>query len=145
MKWRLYTVGKPALAYAKIGVDDYLKRLRRYTTCEHHVLRTGRTEEVTGLLGSRRDGAINLVLDERGESLTTEQFTERLRQWQLDAVKHVCCFIGGADGHAPEIRDEADLVLGLSKFTLQHELALVVFLEQLYRSHTLMRGEPYHR
>ncbi|MEM7348468.1 MAG: 23S rRNA (pseudouridine(1915)-N(3))-methyltransferase RlmH, partial [Chloroflexota bacterium] len=69
----------------------------------------------------------------------------KVEHWQLNAVKSVRLFIGGADGHDDEIRQQADLLLGLSGFTLQHELALVVLLEQIYRAHTVLRGEPYHR
>ncbi len=145
MKWRIYTVGKPALGYARNGAEEYLKRLRRYTNCQHLILRKGDAAEIQGLLGSRRDGHLNLVLDERGETLTTQQFTHRLQTWQLDAVKTVSCFIGGADGHHDTVRQEADVVLRLSALTMQHELALVVLLEQIYRAYTILKGEPYHR
>lgn len=145
MKWHLYTVGKPALAYARTGMDEYIKRLRRYTTIEHHILRRGDATEVAPIVGGSRETSIHIVLDERGQDLTSTQLSERLQQWQLDAVKRVCCFIGGADGHGESIRERADLVLRLSSFTLQHELAAVVLLEQIYRAHTILRNEPYHR
>ena len=145
MKWRVYTVGKPALAYAKTGVAEYLKRLQRYTPCEHKIMRKGDASEIAGLLGKKSEGTLNIILDERGELLTTDVFAEKVRNWQLDAVKGVNLFIGGADGHNPEIRKQADLLLALSGFTLQHELALVALLEQIYRAHTILRGEPYHR
>lgn len=145
MKWLLFTVGKPALGYARSGAAEYLKRLERYTSCEHRLMRSGNAEEIGTLMGSRQAGVINIVLDERGWALTTAQFTKQVGQWQLDAVKGIHCFIGGAEGFTPVIREQADLVLKLSPFTLQHELAFVVFLEQLYRVHTILRGEPYHR
>jgi 23S rRNA (pseudouridine1915-N3)-methyltransferase len=63
----------------------------------------------------------------------------------MNAVKKVAILIGGADGHTPELRRSADHVIALSGFTLQHELALVVLLEQIYRVHTVLRREPYHR
>jgi 23S rRNA (pseudouridine1915-N3)-methyltransferase len=145
MKWYIYTVGKPALAYAKTGVAEYLKRLRRYTTCEHRLMKRGDHAEIASLIDSQSVGDISIVLDERGQLMTTKEFVAKVEQWQLDAVKTVRLFIGGADGHNDEIRQRADLLLGLSGFTLQHELALVVLLEQIYRAHTILRGEPYHR
>ena len=145
MKWRIYTVGKPALAYAKTGVAEYLKRLQRYAVCEHVIMRRGDAVEIEGLLGSRADGVLNVILDERGEFLTTQSLARKVEDWQLHGMKGLRFFIGGADGHTPEIRRRADLLLGLSGFTLQHELALVVLLEQIYRVHTLLKGEPYHR
>ncbi len=144
MKWRLYTVGKPALAYAKTGVAEYLKRLQRYTSCEHQVLRHGHWQEIAPWL-DRSEGTLTLILDERGDALTTRAFAYKLEEWQLHAVKAIHVFIGGANGHPEEARQRADLVIRLSAFTLQHELALLVFLEQLYRAHTILRGEPYHR
>mgnify|MGYP000102893858 FL=1 len=145
MKWCIYTVGKPALAYVKTGSAEYLKRLKRYTACDHRLMKRGDRAEIASLIKSQREGGINIILDERGKLLTTDEFVAKVEHWQLNAVKNVRLFIGGADGHDDEIRQQADLLLGLSGFTLQHELALVVLLEQIYRLHTVLRGEPYHR
>ena len=57
----------------------------------------------------------------------------------------IALLIGGADGHSDELRDKADQIWSLSGFTMQHELAQVVLLEQIYRVHTILKGEPYHR
>ena len=84
-------------------------------------------------------------MDERGESLTTSQLTKRLQDWEMRGVKRASYLIGASDGHTQELRNEADLVWALSPLTLQHELALVVLLEQIYRVATIQRGEPYHR
>lgn len=145
MKWRIFCVGKPALAYAKLGVEEYLKRLGRYTACEIIHLKTADPSERDRRMGKAREGTLRLVLDERGRALTTAAFAEKTREWQVRGTRGVDCFIGGADGHDDSFRQSADLVLGLSAFTLQHELALLVWLEQLYRVHTFLQGEPYHR
>ncbi len=145
MKWQLFSVGKPALTYAKLGIAEYDKRLRRYASVEMKMMKTGTAEEVERLAGKRGPQLIRVVLDERGELLTTAAFAKRVETWQLEGIKQIQCFIGGASGHPPELRQSADLVLALSSLTLQHELALLVFLEQLYRVHTLLKGEPYHR
>ena len=84
-------------------------------------------------------------MDERGASLTTTKLTELYNKWEMRGVKKVTFLIGASDGHTQELRDQADLVLSLSALTLQHELALVVLLEQVYRIATIKRGEPYHR
>ena len=60
-------------------------------------------------------------------------------------VKTVAFLIGAADGHNESLRDRCDLILTLSPFTLQHELALLVLLEHLYRVASLKIGSPYHR
>jgi 23S rRNA (pseudouridine1915-N3)-methyltransferase len=60
-------------------------------------------------------------------------------------IKTISLLIGASDGHTKDLRSQADEVWSLSPLTLQHELALVVLLEQLYRAYTIKRGEPYHR
>lgn len=137
MKWNLLTVGKPALEYARLGADEYLGRLRRQTDFTWTV--------VKALPVAKPAGHLWIVLDERGVQLTTAALRLKVDAWELAAVKRITVLIGGSDGHDEATRARADLVLGLSTLTLQHELALVVFLEALYRVYTLKRGEPYHR
>ncbi len=146
MKWRILAIGKPSLAYAKAGVEEYRKRLTRYATVE--LLADGKDagrEKNSEALLAASEGAVRIALDERGEAWTTADFAERVRSWQNTGVKRVAILIGGADGHSPALREAADHVVALSGFTLQHELALVVLLEQIYRVHTVLKGEPYHR
>ncbi|MGK0185502.1 MAG: 23S rRNA (pseudouridine1915-N3)-methyltransferase [Verrucomicrobiales bacterium] len=149
MKWKIAVVGKPALAYAKSGAAEYLKRLQRYTSADIVYLKesdVARADAPASPLAKLRDGALFIALDERGDRWTTTQFREHVDTWENSGeVKRIVFFIGGADGHDPTIRDGAAAVLSLSSFTLQHELALVVVLEQLYRVYTMKRGEPYHR
>lgn len=145
MKWTLYAIGKPALGYAKAGVAEYEKRLSRHGGVEIVTFRESGPAENSRRLLEASEGSLRLVLDERGDLLSTASLASRVAAWELDRVKRVAVLIGGADGHLDCVRESADLVLALSRLTLQHELALVVFLEQLYRVGTVQRGEPYHR
>ncbi len=146
MQIRLIVAGKPALAYAKAGVDEYLKRLRRAGGHELVVIKAGSCDEVSARLLECSRGCFRVALDERGECLTTRKFADKLEALEMRGdVKTVAFLIGAADGHNPELREKCDLVLTLSPFTLQHELALLVLLEQLYRVATLKSGSPYHR
>ena len=114
-----------------------MRRLQRQTDFSWQVVKV--------LPAEKPAGHFWLVLDERGAALTTMALREKVDGWEMAAVKHITVMIGGSDGHDQATRARADLVLGLSALTLQHELALVVFLEALYRVYTLKRGEPYHR
>lgn len=146
MQIRLIVAGKPALAYAKTGVEEYLKRLTRAGGHELVAIKAGSKEEVSARLLDRSQGCYRVALDERGECLTTRKFADKLESLEMRGdVKCVAFLIGAADGHTPELRDQCDLVLTLSPFTLQHELALLVLLEQLYRVASLKSGSPYHR
>jgi 23S rRNA (pseudouridine1915-N3)-methyltransferase len=146
MQIRLIVAGKPALDYAKAGMDEYLKRLTRAGGHELVVIKAGNRDEVSARLLERSKGCFRVALDERGESLTTREFARRLEVLESRGdVKTVAFLIGAADGHNQSLRDACDLVLTLSPFTLQHKLATLVLLEQLYRVASLRSGSPYHR
>jgi len=145
MKHTILAAGKPALAYAKTGVEEYLKRLGRYGSYELQHVKDGSSEDVSTRLEDASEGTLRIVLDERGESLTTAQISKRIQDWEMRGIKRASYLIGASDGHTQALRDKADLTWALSPLTLQHELALVVLLEQLYRVATIQRDEPYHR
>lgn len=146
MHVRIVVAGKPSLAFARAGVGEYLERLRHYGRHELATVKAGPATEVSARLIEASRGCHRVVLDERGEMLSTAGLAARMEAWELRGeVKTVAFLIGAADGHTAELRAQANLLLALSAFTLQHELALVVLLEQLYRVATLRRGEPYHR
>ena len=146
MQIRVIVAGKPALAYAKAGVDEYLKRLSRFGGCELVHVKAGTRDEVSARLLERSQGCYRIALDERGEGLSTRAFAEKLDALALRGdIKTTAFLIGAADGHNDALRSACDLLLTISPFTLQHELALVVLLEQLYRVQSLKSGSPYHR
>mgnify|MGYP001818247263 FL=1 len=145
MKHQILVAGKPALAYAKTGTAEYLKRLQRYGSYELKHIKDGSSDDVSRRLHEASAGTLRIVMDERGESLTTGQLSQRIQDWEMRGVKRASYLIGASDGHTRQLRDDADMVWALSPLTLQHELALVVLLEQIYRVATIQRGEPYHR
>jgi 23S rRNA (pseudouridine1915-N3)-methyltransferase len=89
-------------------------------------------------------GARRVVLDERGQRLTTAQLAERLRFWLGDG-RDLALLIGGPDGLSPALKEGADESLRLSDLTLPHALARVLLVEALYRAWSLTAGHPYHR
>ncbi|MEX1114771.1 MAG: 23S rRNA (pseudouridine(1915)-N(3))-methyltransferase RlmH [Akkermansiaceae bacterium] len=146
MRILIIVAGKPALAYAKAGVEEYLKRLSRFGGHEMIVIKAGSRDEVSERLLERSQGCFRIALDERGEPLGTRRFADKLDALAMRGdVKAVAFLIGAADGHNEALREACDLVLTISPFTLQHELALLVLLEQLYRVASLKSGSPYHR
>ncbi len=146
MTWKIFAAGKPALAYAKTGIAEYLKRLKRGAKVELIYLKAGDSETVSKDLLTRSEGTFRIALDERGKDWTTDQFVKRVNAWEMDpGIKTISLLIGASDGHTPALRQKCQAVWALSHLTLQHELALVVLLEQLYRAYTIKRGVPYHR
>ena len=85
-----------------------------------------------------------VLLDERGREFTSPEFAGKFASWQADG-RDLCFIIGGPDGVSADCRDRATLCWSLSKLTLPHGLARVLFAEQLYRAWSLQAGHPYHR
>ncbi len=145
MRWRLVLVGKPRLAYARDGADEYLGRLKNFAPVEvEHIKASDPAREGERLLALSED-CFRLVLDERGKLFSSRAFAAEVEKITVHPRKTCSILIGGSDGHASSVRAKADLLWSLSPMTLQHELALVVALEQLYRAHTILAGLPYHR
>jgi 23S rRNA (pseudouridine1915-N3)-methyltransferase len=146
MQVRIVVAGKPALAYARQGVEEYLKRLQRSAACEWVVVKAGSPEETSARLLEKSQGCYRVAMDERGDLVTTRQLAGRMEKLELQGgVKAAAFLIGAADGHTEELRRVCDWVWALSPLTLQHEMALLVLMEQLYRVASIRSGSPYHR
>jgi 23S rRNA (pseudouridine1915-N3)-methyltransferase len=145
MHWRFLAIGKPKLPFARDGIAEYLGRLQPFADAKIDYLKASAREAESATLLSRSEGHYRIVLDERGEQPTSLVLSQRLTRLEHERVKSVAVIIGGADGHNEELRQRADWLWSLSRLTLQHELALVVALEQVYRAYTIKANLPYHR
>lgn len=146
MRTLIAIAGKPALAFTKGAIEDYSKRLSRHGNYEIKVVKAGEPEAVSQRLLEATEGCYRIALDERGLTPTTRELSAKLEALEMDgAVKTVAFLIGASDGHTDALRQSCDLLLSLSKLTLQHEFALAVLLEQLYRVASIRSGSPYHR
>ena len=85
-----------------------------------------------------------VLLDERGKQLTSKTLANNLTAWQSDG-RDLCFVIGGPDGVSESCQQRADITWSLSRLTLPHGMARVLFSEQLYRAWSLQTGHPYHR
>ncbi len=145
MRWCIVAVGKPRLAHARAGVAEYLARLRCFSTVDTANVKASNPPREGSQLLSRSEGCFRLVLDERGKKLSSRAFAEEVRRIESNPRRTCALLVGGADGVSERVRESADLLWSLSPLTLQHEMALVVALEQIYRAHTILAGIPYHR
>ena len=146
MQWHLFAIGKPKLGFARDGVAEYAKRLRPLAgVAIEYVKPAGGVEEEGAALLRRSEGMYRVALDERGEQLSSRELAGRVGRWEQERVKSVALLIGGADGHGPEVRARSDWLWSLGRLTFQHELALVLVLEQLYRAYAIKGGLPYQR
>lgn len=145
MNWTIVTIGKPALAWAKDGVADYTARISKVVNLKLTVLKENGQQRNGLAMLAASEKSLRIVLDERGRQLRSVDFAQWIKAKELGGTKQVSLLIGGADGHSNEVREASDECWSLSSFTLQHELALVVLLEQIYRAYSILRGTPYHR
>ena len=86
-----------------------------------------------------------VLLDERGRLMSSEDFAALLGRWRDDGMREALFLIGAADGHGDEARDGADLLLGFGAMTWPHLMVRAMLAEQLYRATTIIAGHPYHR
>lgn len=105
----------------------------------------GRDGEAVLLERALPGGALRVMLDERGQVLSSPQFAQHLADWRDQGRGEVAFVIGGADGIAPGLRDTADFRLSFGAMVWPHLLARVMLAEQLYRAGTILAGGPYHR
>jgi len=102
-------------------------------------------EESIAIANVVPDRAVTVILDDRGESLSSVALADRLQDWRAAGRPAAIFIVGGADGLAASLREKADLALSFGALTWPHQLVRVMLLEQLYRAATILSGHPYHR
>jgi 23S rRNA (pseudouridine1915-N3)-methyltransferase len=102
-------------------------------------------EESIAIANVIPDGAVTVILDERGENMTSASFAGRLQGWRAENKPAVVFVVGGPDGVAAALRQKSGLRLAFGAATWPHQLARIMLLEQLYRAVTILSGHPYHR
>ena len=155
MKIRLIVVGKTNANYLKTGESDYEERLKHYCKFEELIIPPIKNG---GKLSNKdlkiKEGELILknidpmdqlvLLDEKGKSFSSADFSNFLNQKLLDSTKRLVFVVGGAFGFSEEIYKRADSKLSLSKMTFSHQMIRLIFKEQLYRAFTILKGEKYH-
>ncbi len=155
MQVHLCAVGRLRRGPERSLVDDYTARFNRAGRTlglgplnEHEIedRRGGGIEAEAALLRrSCPDRALRVALDERGNQISSPALAERLAEWRDRGEAATAFFIGGADGLAPGLREEAAMSLSLGPMVWPHMLVRVMLAEQLYRAATILSGTPYHR
>lgn len=155
MKLVVVAVGGRMPAWIDAGFDEYAKRMPRASRVELVQIKPARRGPGAGpetALKAERDrilaalprGCTRVVLDERGESVTSAALAQWLSSL-LASGRDAAFIIGGAGGLHPELKAQAERCLSLSALTLPHGLVRVLLAEQLYRAASLLQGHPYHR
>lgn len=155
MKIQLLLTGKTRFPFIQEGLDEYMKRLKRYTDFGIRELpdvkNTGSwprsrliQEEGRAILKVLSTKDYVVLLDERGKEMGSIGFAEFIDRMHQDSMKSLVFVIGGAYGFSTEVNERANMLLSLSKMTFSHQVIPLFFIEQLYRAFTIIRGTPYH-
>jgi len=142
MKLHIITVGKPKLAYAQEGWEEYWNRLKHYHDIRVTHLPDKHNDAAHILATAANSYKVALVIE--GKPLSSPQLAEFLNQRALDG-REISFLIGGPEGLPPEVIERADFRWSFSDLTFPHDLAMVVLLETLYRASTINAGHPYHK
>ena len=142
MKVAVYAVGRLKEDYLVAAEAEYKKRLRPLCKFE-----TREFASEAKLLAAVPDRALLIALDERGESLSSQQFARDVvgHQQMHGGGADLVFAIGGADGHSDALRKRAARLLSFGRATMAHRLVRIVLVEQIYRAFSILRGTKYHR
>ena len=150
MKFRFIWIGKTKDRNWKALQEEFLQRLSHFVKCELTELKESAPREGPDIEGERILAALNpktfaVLLDVRGEAITSPGLADTIEKWQNRGLKEVSFLIGGANGVSRRVAERADISLSLSFLTFTHEMARAILLEQLYRAYTIIKGFPYQK
>lgn len=155
MKITLLTVGKTDVKWVKEGLDLYISRLVHYI--QFSVNEIPELKNVSALSKEQikeKEGALIMaalkpsddviLLDEHGRQFRSISFASFLQDKMACSGRNIVFVIGGAYGFSQQVYARADSKMSLSEMTFSHQMVRAIFVEQLYRAFTIMKGEPYH-
>jgi len=155
MKFTFLVVGKTVNSYLKEGFSEYEKRLGRYVSFQYVELAdikntkkmpvdVQKEKEGEKILEKLKNDDFVVLLDERGKMFTSTEFSQFIENKMLQSIGSIVFIVGGAYGFSNGVYERSNAKMSLSKMTFPHQLIRLVFIEQLYRAFTIMKGEPYH-
>ena len=155
MKITLLTVGKTDNDWVKQGIDIYASRMKHYfpfSIVEIPELKNAsslsqeqiKTKEGELILKNVKPADEVILLDERGREFSSMEFAKTLQDKISYTGKDIVFVIGGAYGFSEAVRQRSNSKISLSRMTFSHQMIRAIFIEQLYRAFTIMKGEPYH-
>lgn len=155
MQVELVVIGKTNTVYLQTGIEEYVGRLKHYIPFKLTLipdvknvksLSQEQLKEKEGdlILKPLDKGDFLVLLDENGRTFSSVAFSEYMQNHMLAGRKRVLFVIGGAYGFSNEVYQRANAKVALSKMTFSHQMVRLIFVEQLYRAMTILKGEPYH-
>ena len=155
MKMAVLLVGKTRFPFVSAGMEVYRKRIPGYTGLEIKVIGDsgqGRTSTGDEIADRQADALLRIIkerdtvvlLDEKGGQYSSMEFASFVSRKLAGAAGSLLFVLGGAYGFSEKMYRRMNDSISLSHMTFSHQIARLVFMEQLYRAFTIIHGEPYH-
>lgn len=155
MKIVILVFGKTDETYISEGIAQYLKRIKAYYPVEMEIINEPKgygkwdskkqKEEEAKLFVSRLTESDEVILlDEKGLEYTSEGFSKKVELFMNAGKKRMVYIIAGPYGFSEEMIKKAKHRISLSKMTFTHQMVRLIFVEQLYRAISIIKGLPYH-
>lgn len=154
LKIVILTLGKTSASYLREGISVYQDRLKHYAKVEYKELPDVPVKGISSEVLKDREGEqfmkqlrpddVVLLLDENGDHFSSRGFADMFQRRMNSGVKQLVLIIGGAFGFSDEMYSRANGRISFSKMTYSHEMIRLLLVEQLYRAHTILKGESYH-
>ena len=155
MNVELWVVGKTDLSYWREAQEEYVRRLTHYLPFTLHIFpdiknaarlseAQQKAQEGQALLKAMQPSDRCVLLDEKGTEHTSVGFSAYLSRQLQQPAKRLLFLIGGPYGFSDAVYARASDRVSVSRMTFSHQMVRVIFLEQLYRAMTILRGESYH-
>ena len=154
MKTELIVVGKTTNKHFIAAINDYLERIGHYMPSSVTVIpelrnakslsqQPQKNKQGEAILRLLQPSDTVVLLDERGKEPRSIELADWLQRQQQTA-RRLVFIIGGPYGFSQQVYSRADSMLSLSRMTFSHQMVRLIFVEQLYRACTIIKGEPYH-
>jgi len=155
MKICLLVIGKTDEAYLQKGIEIFMNRIPHYISFEMKVIPDLKnSKNFSEEQQKEKEGDLILqqvissdeifLLDEQGAESSSVDFARFLEKKMISGIKRLVFVIGGPYGFSGSVYSRANGKVSLSKMTFSHQMVRLIFLEQLYRAMTILKGEPYH-
>ena len=155
MKVKLIVIGKTISKFLLDLENEYQKRLKHYCKFSELIIpdiKNGgklskkelKEKECSLILASIKSNDYVILLDDKGETLSSIEFSEFLNKKMVSSTYELVFIIGGAFGFSESVYRRANTKLSLSKMTFSHQMVRMIFKEQLYRAFSILKGEKYH-
>lgn len=155
MNFKLLVIGKTADPNLEKLINDYTNRLSHYCNFSLQIgepklkrknidAESLKVEEGKYILNQIEKSSFLILLDEKGQQFNSVGFSKYLQKRLNSGLKEIVFCIGGAYGFSQEVYQRANSKIALSQMTLTHQMVRLLFVEQLYRGFTILKGEKYH-